>query len=161
MRHGQQFQHAWRAAGTYRVSVGLLTYGCQAEPPVAQVGLETTIVVVGAAATTNGSLAPRAELRREEYTDGVRLGLAGSDADGWVTRMVLDWGDGSSPVVLTGGQEPCDDAPTRWPVSHWGETLGHRYPAPGPHTVRLTVTSTGCDGGTPQTATTVLQWDGT
>ena len=72
-----------------------------------------------------------------------------SDAGSYVSRMTVDWGDGSVVTNLDYPLSSCHDGP-----SNQAADTNHGYSAPGTYTVRLIVTSVGCDGTGGQKATT-------
>ena len=78
----------------------------------------------------------------------VYVAARGSDADSYVSRMTLDWGDGSVPTIFAYPLSSCHDGP-----SNQAADTNHGYAAPGRYTVRLIVTSVACDGTGAQTAT--------
>jgi hypothetical protein len=80
------------------------------------------------------------------------------DEDGYVTRVAYSWGDGSKDTVFTFPLSECVDPPDHWPATYaddegpvWGAR--HRFPRVGTYRVRVTVTSSGCDGKDRQTRT--------
>jgi hypothetical protein len=65
------------------------------------------------------------------------------DLDGYITRIDVDWGDGTKEVADFPLRE-CRDPVTRWPESK--RKVRHGYTSPTDVSYRATVTSTGCDG---------------
>lgn len=110
-----------------------------------------TTAATTAAPPTN-SAAPNATLAvvSPPKRDPKRVYVAarGSDADSYVSRMTIDWGDGSPAMSFDYPLSSCHDMP-----SNQAADTNHGYAAPGRYTVRLIVTSVGCDGTGAQTAT--------
>jgi hypothetical protein len=94
--------------------------------------------------TTNGPLIPNLEVDLTSYADDpeLRLKIASEDKDGYITRVVINWGDQSNwevwsnPTVCT---EPLSSvfAPP---------TVSHKYTDMNTYTVTVTVSSTNCKG---------------
>lgn len=102
----------------------------------------------------NGDLPPSATLTESIGWGGtdVRVEANGTDEDGWISELSVDWGDGSTPTTLT-RTEPCVPGPGGWPMNAaYTEAITHTYPAPGEYTATLSVLSTSCDGTREQTA---------
>ncbi|MBV8928486.1 MAG: hypothetical protein JO152_05110 [Mycobacteriaceae bacterium] len=82
-----------------------------------------------------------------------------SDSDGALASVVLDWGDGSTPTRATENstisQVLCVAAGD-YMKTDMSYSASHTYATPGPHTVTVTVTSTNCDGGEPQTGSSTF-----
>jgi hypothetical protein len=81
-----------------------------------------------------------------------------TDPDGYVRRVVIDWGDGTPPTTLT-NDAACDDGDGRhYPVlgpfqAGYPVSAEHVFQRLGDVRVTLTYVSTGCDGTDEQTAT--------
>lgn len=78
------------------------------------------------------------------------------DADGHITKLVVNFGDGTTKT-FTG--DPMDCVPTRdgWPGPSQAKLPSeppypHKYAAPGTYTLRLTAYSAGCSGAGAQTS---------
>lgn len=141
----QFFSHTYAAAGTYTAKATVTTGGCGADTETKTV---SSGVKVYAPATGNGPALPTVTAEQVE----AGLALTGSDADGWVKKFWVDWGDGSESVV---GPRPFDGCQDGKPSS-WSTSASHAYAAPGTYTVKVTVMSTNCDAGQGQTKTISL-----
>ena len=96
------------------------------------------------------------------------LFIKARDADGWIDRFTVDWGDGTAPETLPGDPIPCRAVvPYAWPTGDYvsvpASTPGatsplHHYDNPGTYTVTVTARSTACDGSQPQEATGTRGW---
>ena len=76
-----------------------------------------------------------------------------ADNDGYIDRVMVDWGDGSPPETYKNPQ-PCKTTPGGWPggthtkLPHWMgvASVTHRYADDTPRKVTVTAISTGCSG---------------
>jgi hypothetical protein len=76
-----------------------------------------------------------------------------ADNDGYIDRVLVDWGDGS-PSESYKNPQPCKPTPGGWPggthtkLPHWMgvESVTHRYADDTPRKVTVTAISTGCNG---------------
>ena len=151
-----QLVHAYRVPGRYTATLTVVTGGCEA--PVERVEVDTTVLVTGEAGPSNGPRAPEpsAVVLETDPTGTVSVEAGASDRDGFVSKVSVDWGDGSSPSVLTADPSECVEDPARWVHSALRETVNHRYDAGGTYQVTVTAVSQGCDGAAVQDATTEL-----
>lgn len=160
----EQVTHAYRAAGTYEVTARVTTTGgptCGGADIVRETAeASTEITVMGSTSVANGPRGPRLDIGHQRYTpfdDGeegtLSIDVGAGDADGYVSRLALDWGDGSEASVVTRPLGDCEDSATRWPRSSLVETFTHRYDAAGSYTVTAEVVSVGCDGSAEQRRT--------
>lgn len=154
-----EFPHVYDRAGRYAVAVTVRTGGCGAEPE--QQSARTQVGVRPRPEGSNGPAAPVARLEQvrpseESATapDFVAVRVSGGDSDGYVTRMVLDWGDGTEPTTLRFPLDDCRRGDDGYPSSRRGETLRHVYAEDGVYTATLLVVSTGCDGTSEQSVRT-------
>jgi hypothetical protein len=85
--------------------------------------------------------------------NAVSLDVYVRDRDGFVNDVTVTWGDGTTESK----QHPladCRDEKTHWPWPNWASfTLQHTYGSSGAFVVEVVVSSSGCDGGNPQSAT--------
>lgn len=76
-----------------------------------------------------------------------------ADNDGYIDRVLVDWGDGS-PAESYKNPQPCKPTPGGWPggtrthLPLWMgvESVTHRYADDTPRKVTVTAVSTGCNG---------------
>ena len=147
-------EHAYRVAGVYRVEVIAVSGGCGRQER--RVTAFESITIAPGPNLANGPqlVVPTAIPEPLSGRDPslVYLTATAIDADGFVSRLVVDWGDGSAPSVLDFPLSDCHDPISTFPTSNVGETLTHDYATSGSHTVTITGTSSGCNGGDIQTA---------
>lgn len=94
-----------------------------------------------------------------------KLSFDAADSDGYVSRVVVERGDGAREVIEFPLSE-CVDPGTYWPRSDRRVPAEHRFATEerAQHSVTVTRTSVGCDGRDPQTlggwpyARTSQQW---
>ena len=144
----QFFPHTYAKAGTYGAKATVTTGGCGAPTETRSA---TASVKVLASGSGNGPKAPTVTAEQVEAALA-KLALHGADADGWVKKFWVDWGDGTESVV---GPRPFDGCQDGKP-SAWDTTATHEYAEPGTYTVKVTVMSTNCDAGQGQTTTISL-----
>lgn len=144
------FPHTYAAAGTYTAQVTVTTGGCGA---ATETKVTKTSVKVTAAESGNGPAKPTVSAEKQVEAQLAKLLLHGADADGFVKKFWVDWGDGS-PETYVGPRSLDSCVPGEG--SSWHPTASHEYAAAGSYTVTVTVMSTSCDGGQGQTATVTL-----
>ncbi len=160
--HTTSFDHAYRVTGHYKVVVtarmvtGCGSPGAVRESTDGQVGVRITagsVVSNGpvnpwGAATLSRSGPPAPDVLGGDVTLTYRV----EDYDGWITRMVVDWQDGTAPTTLDFGTDGCTDTPSNWPRNRREGQTTHTYTAAtGIKIPTVTLTSTGCDGKDAQT----------
>jgi hypothetical protein len=149
----RSFFHAYRTSGRYEVRASAGSGGCDTK--IESVAVSGEIEVLPATVPTNGPMQPKAEITHEYYIDGdptmLVTDIGGTDPDGYVTRVELDWGDGSDSHVNDASLDRCEEKEGDWPDTYLGDQPKHRYPENGTYRLTLTVTSVGCDGGAEQT----------
>ena len=74
------------------------------------------------------------------------MAARGRDVDAHVSRMTIDWGDGTQVVNIDYPLSGCQAGELQ------AFNANHAYAAPGSYTVRLMVTTVDCSGGEPDTA---------
>lgn len=137
-------------------------------PALPQITTSVSVDVSPGTTTSQGPGAPAIDgMALTATPDGqVALQAVVSDADGWVARVEVDWGDGAPAAVLLPANA-CRNGDSGWPVgslwvirepvqppvSSFVPSPSHRYATPGTHAVTVTAVSTGCDGSTPQRTT--------
>jgi hypothetical protein len=146
------FVHRFRYPGVYYAVVRVKH---QCEGPAGSNYRAVRIDVNRGPNLANGPSAPDVRFSPNDYTSKDAFFISGSDQDGWVSRTVVDWGDGSSPAVSSYGLGGCADPDWQWPQSDHGTSLTHHYAKPGTYHVTTQVMSSGCDGKNVQHATAV------
>ena len=83
------------------------------------------------------------------------------DVDGYITRFVIDWGDGSPTETRPGDPAGCRLTASGWPArsTTWLSSPypSHRYPPGSRVVVTVTAVSSGCDGSDEQSASATVQ----
>ena len=145
----QFFPHTYAKAGTYTAKATVTTGGCNAATETKSVSASVKVLAEG---TGNGPATPTVTAEQVE-AELVKLALHGADADGYVKKFWVDWGDGS-PETYVGPRslDGCVDGA----ASQWDTTASHAYETPGSYTVTVTVMSVNCDAGQGQTASMTL-----
>jgi hypothetical protein len=136
---------AYRRPGTYRVVVEARNPRC-VESLGENYGHLDVIVGEGQSAS-NGPQQVVADL----YDNNSRgrhghLTLIGTDADGYVSSISVDWGDGTPNDAIRFPLRDCIDPGWTWPLTQRRASLSHAYATALPHVVRVTAVSVGCDG---------------
>lgn len=151
-RYDQPTTRAWRTPGRYVVRATVVSDNpCNAKTPREQVTLEVPVEITAGDSSGNGPAEPAGNVTVERREDtGALTGVAAvhaGDADGWVGRVVVDWGDGTKPQTVRTG-EPCDDRDGRAYPSSQVDALHveHEYAEDDEYEVKVTLVSTGCDG---------------
>ena len=148
-------RHSYRAPGTYTIRVQIMSGHCQ-DTEVETKEVSGTITVVQGGTPTNGPLAPKPHIedRRALYEAPpleVAFYLGGGDEDGFVRRVVVDWGDGTGETLVDAPLSGCEETAKLWPSTYLdGHDVKHVY-TPGTYTLTVTVTSVGCGGEDVQT----------
>lgn len=153
-------EHAYRAAGRYKVDVVVHSAGCNRDPRTAETAA-TLPVAASSRAPSNGPGAPSVSLSQPPAGPGDEPGVAYvsygvSDADGYVTSIAISWGDGSPVETIDYPLSGCRDSPTTYPSTGRSSSASHRYEAHGQHTVSVEIVSVGCDGRDAQRASKSL-----
>ncbi len=151
-------RHAYNVDGRWTFNVSGWAGGCQGSPTTGG-ELFGTLEVAPGVTTAQGPFPPRVSAGstvqpegRENDHSWLSLVANVEDEDGWVRRIIVDWGDGTPPTVVP--QHPAAQC-RRHAVSGWPlpsvqtittGSLVHQYAAPGIYTVTVVGISTGCDG---------------
>jgi hypothetical protein len=150
-------RHAYRAPGTYAIRVQVSTGYCQ-DTNIETVEVAGTLTITQGGTPSNGPLLPTAHIddRRHLYDEvpasALTFFLGGGDEDGFVNRVVVEWGDGTSEILVDAPIAGCEESQKLWPSTYLdGKEVTHTY-TPGTYTLTVTVTSVGCDGLDTQTA---------
>ena len=151
-------RHAYNLDGRWTFNVSGQSGGCAGAPLV--IGeLFGTIEVAPGITTAQGPVPPTVLVDSTVQPQGHEndyswLSLAGmvDDSEGWVRRILVDWGDGTPPTVVPQHPGlPCNPHPvTGWPNASKqliaSGTVVHHYTTPGIYTVTIVGVSTACDG---------------
>ena len=143
-------EYSYRQPGRYTVIYRMRTHGgCGSTSPAEEQLARAEITVVKGRLPSNGGRRPRAFLNlfsRDGSAGGLVVDVQGQDLDGWVTQMIVDFGDGT-PARLVENAGRCSSGRGEWPATPY---FSHRYEAPyrvvGKYTMTLTVFTAGCDG---------------
>jgi hypothetical protein len=85
------------------------------------------------------------------------------DADGFITKLVVDWGDGTTQT-FPGDPGPCQKTSDGWPAATdvmvpYDPPPPHHYTSYGTFRVTLTAVSTACNGSDVQRGHASMSWD--
>lgn len=82
----------------------------------------------------------------------VYVQASGSDSDGFVRRIYVDWGDGSGSLVGEWATSSCTiaDGTTHPTATSRSGKVNHHYSSAGDHTITVKVQSVACDGSSVQ-----------
>jgi hypothetical protein len=148
----ESLPHAFRRASTYKIEVSAYSGGCFT--PYDRIAAHVDIRVTGEDDHSNGPLPPRAKIGHAYYIDGdpsvLVSDIGGFDEDGFVYRIKIDWGDGSTKTI----DQPiefCDAVAGGYPGGWFSAPMEHRYREQGRFLVNVKVTSVACDGEDHQT----------
>jgi len=81
----------------------------------------------------------------------IYVSAEGDVTGGYISRMILRWGDGSPPRIVDYQPSSCHTPGGAQPHGTQVTDDNHTYAAPGSYTVSLTVVATTCDGAASQT----------
>ena len=146
----QLVPHTYAKAGTYSAKAVVTTGDCGAATETKTA--YASVKVLSADYVGNGPSAPTVTAQQVEAALA-KLALHGADADGWVKKFYVDWGDGSESYVGPKAWDGCQNGKP----SSWDQYATHEYAAPGTYTVTVTVLSTDCDANDGQTGSVTLQ----
>ena len=152
-----QFRHGYRNPGDYRVAVKSINYRDCGSTPVSDVA--RAVKVSPGERHSNGPDTPVATDCILNY-DSVCVHAQGRhaqafgtarDPDGFVSRLVYEWGDGTADATPFALSECSDPGSTRPSSPSRNVDKGHDYSSPGTYHVTVTIESVGCDGQDVQT----------
>lgn len=148
--------HTYAQAGTYGARLTVTTGDCGAETQTRTA--ESSVTVKAVEQTyTNGPAQPT--VSAEQVAGEVAtLNLLGSDADGYVKKFSISWGDGTESSVGPRSFDGCQNAEgtTHPKPSSWDPQATHAYETPGTYTVTVTVVSASCAVTDFQSATVTI-----
>lgn len=109
---------------------------------------------------TQGPITPTVEGGQSYHTNlfdwsYVTVWADARDDDGYITRLVVDYGDGTPPLSFPGDPNPCEVGANGWPLASsaavpFHPPTTHHYAQPGDYRKTVTVYSAGCDGSSEQ-----------
>ena len=151
------FVHRYAQAGSFAPQVTVTSGDCAPTEKVTR-GTHVTVSAAQSEPTptqTNGPSQPQASAakRTGDNPSYAYLNAKGRDDDGWVRRITVAWGDGTTTTAGEWSPSGCTNASgTSHPVAsaHDGNA-SHHFADAGDHTVTVTVTSSACDGTDVQT----------
>jgi hypothetical protein len=155
------FRYHYRTAGTYRLAL-LATDDCyDVIDDGGNLRVQQTVIVTHSSTRSNGPERPVVSARNEPSVKDGRITVLPNvdDPDGYIRTVSMDWGDGGPPSVT---QYPNSDEPAKCADHHgadWPQTqfllVNETSPTmpPGDYLVKMTVTSSGCDGKDEQAVT--------
>lgn len=143
-------RHAYRHPGPAAIGVVVETEDCDANEDSASAA--TAVMIIPGETPSNGPQPPQLHLAQHRHdrqnARKIVLPMDVADDDGTLHRLTVDWGDKTSTTV---GPASCSDPVLTWPSYRQHFDPLHTYARPGRYEVKVTATSTGCDGSTRQT----------
>jgi hypothetical protein len=98
------------------------------------------------------------ETSRNHHDPGrIYVSAQGDATGGYVSSMILKWGDGSPARIFSYPSSSCQAPGGGQPHDIQVADDNHAYPAPASYTVQLTVVATTCDGAATQTEQTAIR----
>lgn len=151
----QLYEHAYRLPGRYNVQFRVVTARCFEASRT--VDLKGTVVVGPGVLLSNGPLPPQlvgaGPVGQATAGTPVDFNAHVRDFDGFVSSVVIRWGDGTNSTKSY-PRSSCTDPKSRWPGPSSDTFIEkHSYSASGTYEVTLTIVSVGCTGLDQQTAT--------
>lgn len=151
-------KHSYRRAGRYPIGVVVTAGYC--DPEDGKTLLIDGVITVGSGPLLSNGPLPLvvfAGPADEQSPSGFTLGITAEDPDGWIHRIQVDWGDGSSTQNLDYSTSACVDDLSAFPgPARQIEELTHRYPDAGSYQVKVTAHSAGCKGADLQSVTELV-----
>lgn len=162
-----EFDHAYNQAGR----MGFTLYGFPSNCTATDRHVGTLygfLEVVAGSSTPQGPSLPSFEggpsvapQGHEGDTSYVTVAGVARDEDGFVTSVVIDWGDGS-PVEPHPGDTACQPSPSGWPLPSQAVLFTgsneHHYSHARSYTVTVSVVSSGCNGQQQQVGSAAFSW---
>ena len=158
----RSFTHGYAVPGTYTLAAEASIYDpCDANAARTLTAPTTIEITAADQAPSNGPALPGAAVAAmPAQGQGPRTFtpiVSPSDEDGHVRSLTLEWGDGTPADLVEIPLDGCTIGPNGWPgIGDHARMDGaplHTYAEAGTYTLTVTVTTTGCDGSSPQQAT--------
>ena len=155
------FRTRYRAAGETQIDVAVTTLDERCAPPAQERAwpFSESVVIPLGSALSNGVESPVLSVGAQVEGSRIIVNANASDADGYVSEFVVNWGTGA-PVSFPGGNgancEANEIGGIFWPDLNGSGRFESPVMTPGTYTVTVTATSTGCDRKSPQTDTKSL-----
>jgi hypothetical protein len=168
------YEWSYRRAGAYDITAELKSHPCGGAGQIETVAHAQTVRVhvTQGADVANGPWEPHLQVSWSDDAPPdanpdnppymVWGGSQTWESDGWLWKVVTDFGDGSEPETSGGYAEDCNLEGKPYPDSTWpwggqGGSYGHHtMPGPGTYTITTTAYSSACGGGDVQTVTKVV-----
>jgi hypothetical protein len=151
-----EMRHVYNKAGRWNFSVSARSGGICTPSASVYGSLDGTIEVGGGTSGPSPQGPARPTVRPASVypyeSQVITLVAEARDDDGYVDRLVVDWGDGSATQTYRNPQ-PCKTMASGWPAGTYTilplwmgvGAVTHRYPDGRPYTVTVTAISTACD----------------
>lgn len=150
---GGELPYAYREPGTYHLTITFRVYRpCSTIEETAGPAAFDIVVSDGPRRSAGPFPAKLIGGGINDEQGVVHLDATLFDYGGWVSRVTLSWGDGTTRVYNF-PLSSCRDPGTYWASSSASITGKHAYTKPGKHTLSFKVTTSGCDGRSLQEAT--------
>lgn len=161
-----EYTHGYNREGRWEFAFSAVTGRCGVDNVYGS--LHGYLEVAPGQARSQGPSLPTVKLAEARAPDEPRepgflkVWAQGADDDGYVSRFLVDFADGTPVETLPGDPMGCRPTRSGWPsrslASFQPPYPSHRYAAPGTYAITVTVVSTGCDGGEEQTASAAMTY---
>lgn len=157
----RSFTHGYAVPGTYALTAEASIYDPCDQSGRTLTAQATIEITVADQVPSNGPAVPGAAVAampaQGENPRTFRPIVSGHDEDGHLRSFTLDWGDGTPAEVVELPLDGCTIGSNGWPgggdIAPVHSASPHTYTEAGTYTLTVTVTTTGCDGSSPQQAT--------
>jgi hypothetical protein len=150
-----ELRHAYNRGGRWTFRLGARAGGLCGPGEVVYGSLEGVIQIGAGSSSPQGPSLPtvRPASIHPYEPRVITLSAEAQDDDGYIARLIVDWGDGSPQATYT-NPRPCQTTAGGWPAGTYTilplwmgvGTITHRYPDDGPYRVTVTAVSSACDG---------------